>query len=288
MQKSFALLATTFCKSRMCRRGWLPVNRVLGGAMAAALSLGLAGEAAAVQLAFTGSLALEFTFPAGVMHGGGTFAPESITGEGTAVGNGLGGPGHLTQLSIGGDAFSGVRVLDVTDPAAFPISGLQVTAANEAGAFSGSGNAGFGGIMPLNGVAKVCLYGTCAAAAGNISIPLSVVGIGGSAFFKGFPNLTVKGAPWTTGTAAVGTVTVMGSAGPTSATASRSGVVKLVTPIFISVNVNNWEVSPGFAFLTLAFTPEPDLALAGVIAAGAVSLVALGRRRQQERRTHMK
>jgi hypothetical protein len=216
------------------------------------------------------------------------FASASIAGQGTVLANDSGAPGHLTQLRIEGGAFSGVTVIPVTDPIALPFAGLQVTLANSAGVFSGSGNAGFGGVMPLNGVAKVCLYGTCAAAAGNISIPLSVVGIGGSAFFKGFPNLTVKGAPWTTGTAAVGTVTVMGSAGPTSATASRSGVVKLVTPIFISVNVNNWEVSPGFAFLTLAFTPEPDLALAGVIAAGAVSLVALGRRRQQERRTHMK
>jgi CHASE1-domain containing sensor protein len=60
-----------------------------------------------------------------------------------------------------------------------------------------------------------------------------------------------------------------------------------VTPIFIVSNSSILHFLPSFAVLTLEFIPEPDLALAGLVASGVVSLVALGRRRQQERRTHM-
>jgi hypothetical protein len=35
--------------------------------------------------------------------------------------------------------------------------------------------------MPILGVAKVCVFGTCSAALANLSVPLSVVGVGGVA-----------------------------------------------------------------------------------------------------------
>jgi hypothetical protein len=261
--------------------------------MAAALSLGIAGEATGVELAYRGSLEIEMATVSA--NSGGVFVSEfasaSIAGQGTVLANDSGAPGHLTQLRIEGGAFSGVTGIPATDIFFFPFAGLQVTVANSAGVFSGSGNAGFGGVMPLNGVAKVCLFGTCdAAAVLNVSVPLSVVGIGGSAFVTGPLNLTVQGAPWTTGTATVQvpksrggteTFTRMGSANPNSATADAGGAVTLVTPVFIVSNSAYLRFLPSFAIFHLEFIPEPDPALAGVIAAGAVGLVALGRSRRK-------
>ena len=115
-------------------------------------------------------------------------------------------------------------MVPITTPAAFPVAGLQITAANGAGDFVKPG----GGSMPILGVAKVCLFGPCSAAVANLEVPLDVVGVGGTTYVTGPVNVTVVGAPWTTGTAVIGTSTVMGySHGPasqTSSTAHASGV----------------------------------------------------------------
>ena len=91
-------------------------------------------------------------------------------------------------------------------------------------------------------------------------------------------NVTVIGAPWTTGTAAVGTVTVMGGVSPLSNTGAPSGLVTLVTPIFISTNIPASAVVPGFGILTLHFVPEPGTLL--LLASGVAGLVAFGRSRR--------
>ena len=240
-------------------------------------------------LDFTGNLTIEVKYNewhCGWMGGGcssseGVLGTSVVPGSGIAGVNGAGAPGHLTALDLAGGEFATAsQVVDVMDPDIAPISGLQFTANNGAGAFAGAGGDSFGGVMPLDGIMKLCLFGECPTAAGNIDLPLSVVGKGGTAFAAGAGlSLTVKGAPWTTGTAAIrtvdgGTDTVMGGVSPLSHTGETGGTVNLVTPIFISTNVSYWPVLPTFGVLDLHFTPEPGaLLLAG---AAVASLVALG------------
>ena len=200
-------------------------------------------------------------------------------GTGTATVNGSGGAGHLTGLGGPGRT---VRiwsfVLPITDPTVFPIAGVQVTAANGAGNFAGFGGAGFGGVMPIVGAAKVCLFGSCSAAVSNLSVPLTVVGQGGVALVTGAVNLTVIGAPWTTGTAAVGTAfTAMGGVSPLSNTGAPWGNVTLVTPPFISTNIGASAILPAFGILNLHFVPEPGTLM--LLGSGIAGLVAFGRSR---------
>ena len=233
------------------------------------IAIGAAGQANAVALGFVGTLSVQIA----------TLAPIGIPGGGTATVNGSSAAGHLTGLQVPASAFANSGfVLPVTDPAAFPIAGVQVTAANGAGSFAGSGGAGFAGVMPINGVAKVCLFGPCSAAVSNLSVPLSVVGAGGAVFPTGAVNMTVIGAPWTTGTAAVGTAfTVMGGVSPLSNTGAPSGQVTLVTPIFISTHIGASAVLPGFGILNLHFVPEPGTLM--LLGSGILGLVAFGRSR---------
>jgi hypothetical protein len=243
--------------------------RKLSYALAASLlAFGLAGQAHAVSLGFTGSLAVQIA----------TLDPVTLPGAGTATVNGSGGQGHLTGLQLGENVFAVTAiVVPVTDPGAFPIAGVQVTAANGAGSFTGSGGAGFGGNMPINGVSKVCLFGPCGSAVANLDVPLSVVGQGGTALVTGAVNLTVQGAPWTTGTAAIGATTIMGGVAPGSNTGAPSGTVTLVTPIFISSNIGASAVVPAFGILTLHFVPEPGTLM--LLGGGIAGLVAFGRNR---------
>ena len=246
------------------------MRKLLGVLAAGFIAMGVAGQANAVVLGFTGGLAVQIA----------TLDPVVIPGAGSATVNGSGPAGHLTGLAIPANQFgiSGF-ILPVTDPAAFPIAGVQVTAANGAGSFAGVGGDGvFGGVMPINGAAKVCLFGSCSAAVSNLSVPLTVVGQGGVALVTGAVNLTVIGAPWTTGTAAVGTAfTAMGGVSPLSNTGAPSGVVTLVTPTFISTNIGASAVLPAFGILNLHFVPEPGTLM--LLGSGIAGLVAFGRSR---------
>ena len=246
------------------------MRKLLGVLAAGFIAMGVAGQANAVVLGFTGGLAVQIA----------TLDPVVIPGAGSATVNGSGPAGHLTGLAIPANQFgiSGF-ILPVTDPAAFPIAGVQVTAANGAGSFAGVGGDGvFGGVMPINGAAKVCLFGSCSAAVSNLSVPLTVVGQGGVALVTGAVNLTVIGAPWTTGTAAVGTAfTAMGGVSPLSNTGAPSGVVTLVTPTFISTNIGASAVLPAFGILQLHFVPEPGTLM--LLGSGIMGLVAFGRSR---------
>jgi hypothetical protein len=120
---------------------------------------------------------------------------------------------------------------------------------------------------------KFCTYPSpCSSAVANISVPLSV-GQTGTAYATGAQNMTVVGAPWTTGTAVVGTATMMGEVAPLSGTGAASGQIRLVTPIFISTNLAASPVLPAFGVLTLHFVPEPTtLALLGVATAGLAAM----------------
>jgi len=233
-------------------------------------ALVLAADAArAGSLGFTGFLAIQVA----------TLAPVAVPGSGVAT---VGPSSHLSSLALPASPFAGnAIVVPVTDPAAAPIQGIQATVHNAAGSFAGGS---LGGLMPLGGVAKVCLFSACPAPPpANVSVPISVVGAGGIAVAGMLVDVTVIGAPWTAGTAAVGTLTAMGfQHGPaslTSSTASPSGAVRLVTPIFVSTNIGASAVVPTFGVLDLHFVPEPTTLL--LLGSGVAGLVMLGRSRSR-------
>ena len=175
-------------------------------------------------------------------------------------------------------------VVAVTDPAAFPIQGVQATAHNATGSFDGGVGGTLSGPMAILGFNKVCLFAPCSAPPpANVSVPVEVIGVGGTATASMLVNVTVVGNPWTTGATEVGTITQAGFAhGPASATSSTaigSGVVRLVTPVFVSTNIGASSVLPVFGFLDLHLgVPEPGtVALLGSAVAG---LLLAGRTRR--------
>ena len=244
------------------------MRKLLSVLAAGFLAMSVAGQAQAVTLPWVGSFAIQLA----------TLAPVVIPGAGSSLVNGSGAGGHLNSFTVPASPFATAGfVLPVTDPVVFPIAGVQVTAHNA------NGNFGLGGAMPINGAAKICLFGTCGAAVSNLSVPLTVVGQGGVALVTGAVNLTVIGAPWTTGTAAIGTAfTAMGFVhGPASngasSAANGSGAVQLVTPIFVSTNIGASAIVPGFGILKLHFVPEPGTLM--LLGSGIAGLVAFGRSR---------
>jgi hypothetical protein len=225
----------------------MSIARVLRFALPALAIASLAATpAVAIELPFVGNLSIRIL----------SLDPIAKTAASTAIAATDGD--HIQSLALAANAFALDQVVvPVTDPGAFPIAGLQATLANGVGTFAETGGGGFGGVMPLSGVVKVCLFGTCQSAISNIDVPVSVVGSGGSVTRTGVINLTVGGAPWTTGTAAVGLTTNHGGRGGPlslpSSTAAADGQLNLVTPVFVSTNIAASSVVPVFGFLRVGF-----------------------------------
>jgi hypothetical protein len=177
----------------------------------------------------------------------------------------------FTEVIVATDHF----IIPVTDPGAAPIKGIQATVMNAAADFATTPAPGFGGQMGLQGFNKVCLFGPCTAAVANIEVPVNVVGIGGTVFATAAVNLTVIGAPWTTMTVQIGTVTQMGAI----TTMGAVNHVKLVTPTFVSTNIAPSAIVPVFGVLDFNLSaPEPTTLAALATAVAALVSVGVSRR----------
>lgn len=228
-------------------------------ALLGVLAVFLAGEARASAVAFQGTLSVSI---AGL-------PPISISGSGTANVSGGSGSGTGTGFTLPGGTFATVLSVPVTAPTAFPIAGVKASLSNGAGSFDTPG----GGVMGLSGSTDICLFSACDTATQFLSIPFTVggtrgVGIGGAPIVvTGLLNLTLQGAPWTTGRATImtpgGTLAATGFVGPDS--------VRLVTPIVVNTGIGASPILPAFGTLTLQFVPEP-----GTLLLTAAGLVALG------------
>jgi hypothetical protein len=244
-------------------RSWLPM---LAGVL-------LAGTAHAASLPFTATLAIQLA----------EFDPILIPGAGTAILNGSAGGAHIDSLALAGATFAGGDTLPITDPSVFPVRGIDYDVQNSAGSFTRGSGSRLGGVMPLLGSLRICLFGPCSTAIANLDVPLTLVGGPGSYTQVGAVYLTVAGAPWTTGTATVASAaTAMGLAhGPASGTSSTfapGGRVQLVTPFVIASSLGALPILPGSATLTIQFLPEP--ATFALLAGGVALLGVIGRARR--------
>jgi hypothetical protein len=238
-------------------------------------ALALAAPAGAASLAFAGTLSIQIAM----------LPAAGIAGSGVASFDGSSAGGHAGSLALSASVFAATAVhVPVTDPAVAPLEGVLLTAHNDAGAFTG-GAGSLGGVLPVRGLARICLAHPCELGPpSNVSIPLSI-GLTSSRSTAFFMNLTVQGAPWTSGAISAYGLRASGYAhGPasgTSSTAAPSGVVSLVTPILVSTNVGASPTLPIYARMTLHFVPEP--APAGLLLAGCAALGLAGRRLRTRR-----
>jgi hypothetical protein len=250
-----------------------PVTRMVSALNAALL---FAASASAAPLPFTGTLeivapGLETCIddpPPGYGSCGFPMAFE-VSAAGTADAT-LTAGGRIGSLALAGGTFALHGAGIVYNYTTFqPLSSVTVDAGNGAGSFGPSG-----GVMPLTGFLKMCLFSGCSAPPANITVPLSVVGAGGTATFPGAVQVTVLGAAWTTGTITAGFV-------PTPVAGQSSpGLLQLVTPIYVSTDFAAGPVIDfGYARLTLQYVPEPTAALLVALGAGGLAVAARARRR---------
>jgi hypothetical protein len=214
--------------------------------------------------------------------------PESEAGAGGVADVSRSG-GVITRIEFPGDVFAATDVsipFETTMELAFmpPIGGVQLTVGQQAGTFAVATPSGpLQGTLPLSGVHKFCtFFAACGASpTQNVTVPLTVIGKGGTAGGPGLPSVFLVGGTWTTGSVTVDgpdeqTFMLAGALEPgTSAT-----LVRLVTPVFLSTNTTGtYPTVRGFGLLTFGIaTPEPGAAIA--IASAIAALVALGWRRR--------
>lgn len=228
----------------------------------------LAAEAR--PIAFTGTLTIDIFYPFPAFH-------FSASGSGVADVTVSGGVRASVGLPASG--FRATTSKPLTGTSIAPVAGQAIQFSNAAGSFTRQPSTGeaptyLGGVMPLRGAAKICLYVSCGAATGPIAtvdLPLSNVGLSGTVTVMGPINLTLLGAPWTAGAILLpGQGFFSGSS-----TASR---LSLVTPIYITTNLGGIApFVPGYARLDLVFAeaiPEPH-----TLALVMVGLLGLGIRR---------
>jgi hypothetical protein len=229
--------------------------------------LAAAAPAGAAPLSFRGALSFALpSLPA--------FAIVEASGVAQVNGTGTGGP--LTAFTLP----SGVFSTTADFPGTSLVKDLRIAARNGPGAFAGLTGMGGGGAMPLLGSALLCFGATCSAASTILTLPLGVVGAGGSTKAAGPIAVTLDGAAWTKGTFTItwpGAVSIIGGTargpnGNSGTTAQPGGKLLLVTPVHVHTGLPGFGELPGFGFLSIEFVPEPATALllgAGLAALGA-------------------
>jgi hypothetical protein len=209
----------------------------VSGIVLAGLLSGAAEPAAALVVPFHGTMSVTI----------GSIGPIAIEGSGSAEVT-LAPDGSLSALVLPANVFqtAGLSAPVPTSSAAslFPIVAVGLTLDHEAASFAPGVN-GFGGVMPLSGLGKVCLLDGCGGAnVVPVSIPVQVVGQHQSTVTVDGPvNLTVRGAPWTTGVAA-GTISSVRGGISESVGGGIDGL-QIVTPIFIQTSLPGFEIVYG-------------------------------------------
>jgi hypothetical protein len=259
--------------------------------LAATLFLASTGPASAAMVPFTGTLSIQD--PAGQTW-------LSIPGSGMAMVNGSAGGHPITQLTIPGGVFSISAFATVFGPLptfgtvlATPVpifatvvnrtitlsSGGTCTQFHPNVSCPGGGLAGFGG---LSGAIVVPLA--------NLSVPLTVIGSGSTAFTGNtLVGLALSGAGWTTGPVLAFGSTSLGSPVTSMGVGSRStdpgsnfltDRITLVSPISLGVlNPLGQATVPGIATLSLHIVPEPGALL--MILSGVLGFAAYERYRSR-------
>jgi hypothetical protein len=244
------------------------MHRIRVAAAAAAFSLGLFAQPAAAGSLLSASLTLVLgTLPPAV------FSASGLTGMGAANGT-LG----TATWTVGAGAVPGGTVTTAVTALPF-VTQFQVVVAGNPGA--GAFSAGAPGGMAVTGAAYAKGFGGITLLTVPLTIGTPATAMAGS----GFLAVTVINANWTTGTASLA-LTPPTSMGATVATAmggnllaNGGGSVVLVSAINV-LTAAAGQI-PGFAFLTLSYAPsapEPGTLLG--LAAGALALVSIGRRRR--------
>jgi hypothetical protein len=257
--------------------------------------------ASAAPMKWNGTLTLELA----------TLEPIGIDGSGIATVNGSTGYGHLNQVFLDG-GFNGGQTVPITDPEVTGASGIisiRVTVTKFGPGTLGEISGGppiSPNILPVGGVAKICLYDPNCLPGGFIALPLTVhtslsgtdgLGVGGLISAGGFGGIRISivANPWTIGTVTAldetdnGAIVVEsasgfihGPASLTSSTAKPSGVVQFVTPLQVTTNLTGGsnQSMALFGRTTLHFIPEPGILL--LLGSGVAGLVLLGRSRMRK------
>jgi len=283
---------------------WWVILGVVATIISAATS-----NAAAALLHYEGTLTFEL----------GTLPPIHAVGRGVATVNNSGTLGHLDNMRLKASrmGIGNANVfVPVTDAAAAPIVGILITASlgtGTLGPISGNVNSSVNPltspVLPIRGLAKVCLFSTSCGTA----LPLLLTqhtgatgtkgaGIGGILTIGGTSpiRISIEAAPWTLKTKTSidqittpvgGTIkkyvnrTEKGFAhGPstsTTSTALPSGTVQLITPMQVVTNLTNGsnQKISFWAHVDPHFIPEPRML--PLFGSGIAGLLLLGRRRMR-------
>jgi hypothetical protein len=267
------------------------------------LIAGMATSAGASILEYRGTIVVDF----------GNLGPVPITGMGVVTANATSANTHASTIRMANE-FQATNTVPVTDPEVTnTIPSVIVTATIGTGTFTNISGAasnttqgvgpGAGRVLPIFGLARICLTGGCSVQPKALKLVLNQhttgsgvngIGIGGLQTIGGggVIRLSLELAPWTLKTRTLNSQTanggfrtlmqhgyVHGPASATTSTLANSGVLQLISPVQLHTTGlpgNSLKIGI-FNVLRLHFIPEPGMLL--LLGSGVVGMALLGRRR---------